>query len=559
MCKITKLRLNSQDEYFDYSFSNTNFIFGPNTVGKTAMAITLDTVFAKSKNKAFEYADCLINVDSIDIKLENKSHSKWFRRSRNNNFYIKDGDEGDFQQVDIDYYKNEIEKFYSVSDNYKEVYEDIYGETLTFRSFSFLNFLDENDIGNLNDVFTRAKDYEHIYRIRNLMQMLFNYENIKKIYDNDILIKNLQKEVEVLKYSEQNFNYNVNIIKDCFNKLNLKFSQDMNENYNVFLKYKNSFNRDKLIDSKNYIDMLKISLNISEEIKILEFKNKQTQSLKTRNYKSTKLMGVLSNLLNSNPEFEEYINVLKSSIDKKNDDNIILSSIDYKESLNKLKKYKEKIDKKLESMANLSNELSIDEILKNLGMIDNAFKYTLLDVDYNQYEKKKEEIKKLQDKNKVLRSSFSKDRIDEFNKQLTTMYLNSELNVKCVKEDLKKENFKILFDPIKILIHQNNPQVDVEEIASKSRMTFIQMLCYIEFFNFIKKDFSGLCVLPFIILDGASTQFDEHFEEVCDYISTLSKNFGLQTFIFSFKEKNNKDNCSYIDISNGFNPFHHKI
>ena len=53
MCKITKLRLNSQDEYFDYSFSNTNFIFGPNTVGKTAMAITLDTVFAKSKNKAF--------------------------------------------------------------------------------------------------------------------------------------------------------------------------------------------------------------------------------------------------------------------------------------------------------------------------------------------------------------------------------------------------------------------------------------------------------------------------------------------------------------------------
>ena len=195
MCKITKLRLNSQDEYFDYSFSNTNFIFGPNTVGKTAMAITLDTVFAKSKNKAFEYADCLINVDSVDIKLENKSHSKWFRRSRNNNFYIKDGDEGDFQQVDIDYYKNEIEKFYSVSDNYKEVYEDIYGETLTFRSFSFLNFLDENDIGNLNDVFTRAKDYEHIYRIRNLMQMLFNYENIKKIYDNDILIKNLQKEV----------------------------------------------------------------------------------------------------------------------------------------------------------------------------------------------------------------------------------------------------------------------------------------------------------------------------------------------------------------------------
>ena len=115
---IAVLRLNSGNQFFDYNFSDTNFIYGPNTVGKTAMAITIDTVLAKTKNRAFEYSNCLKNVDSIDINLRNDKRKKWFRRDRQNNFFIKDGDDGAFQQVGIVYYKYEIVKFYSISNNY---------------------------------------------------------------------------------------------------------------------------------------------------------------------------------------------------------------------------------------------------------------------------------------------------------------------------------------------------------------------------------------------------------------------------------------------------------
>ncbi len=552
---IAVLRLNSGNQFFDYNFSDTNFIYGPNTVGKTAMAITIDTVLAKTKNRAFEYSNCLKNVDSIDINLRNDKRKKWFRRDRQNNFFIKDGDDGAFQQVDIDYYKNEIEKFYSISNNYKEIFADIYDEDLTFRAFSFLNFIDENDVGNLNAVFTRSKDYEHIFRIRNIMQLLFNYENIEKIYRNDLEIKQLQLELENLKYSEQNFNYNSKIINGAFNKLNLKFSKDMHENYNTFIRYRDSFSRDKLKNSGNYIPLLKESVNLSEEIKLLEFKSDQSKSLQMRNTKVLKLMKIFKNLLEENPDYREYINLLECNIEQRENDNIILSAVDYRESLNKLYRYKAKVDLELKKISNMPNELKINDVLKTLGIVENAFLYTLNEVDYVSYESKEEKLNKLLKENKELRKNFNRDKIDNFNKDLTSMYLGSRLNVKCVQDDLNKEDFNISYDPIRIFIQQNSRNHNMEDIASKSRMTFIQMLCYIEFFKYIKNNFEGLCLIPFIVLDGVSTQFDDHFEEIYDYFCNVSKKIGLQTFTFSFKKKNNIDNCTYIDISAGFNPF----
>lgn len=46
-----------------------------------------------------------------------------------------------------------------------------------------MNFIDEKGLGNLTNIFTRTKDYEHQRRARKIMTFIYNYKNVHEIFE----------------------------------------------------------------------------------------------------------------------------------------------------------------------------------------------------------------------------------------------------------------------------------------------------------------------------------------------------------------------------------------
>ena len=82
----------------------------------------------------------------------------------------------------------------------------IFDEKPTFRSFTFLNYIEEKGLGDLSVVFTKAKELKHQIRIRNIMDFFFNYENIEQIYEKELELELAEKELSEISKDYQEFN-----------------------------------------------------------------------------------------------------------------------------------------------------------------------------------------------------------------------------------------------------------------------------------------------------------------------------------------------------------------
>lgn len=84
------------------------------------------------------------------------------------------------------------------NNRYLEIYNKVFDEHPSFRSFNFLNYIEEKGLGDLSTVFTKAKELKHNIRIRNIMNFFFNFENIEQIYEKELLLDAKSKELEKL-------------------------------------------------------------------------------------------------------------------------------------------------------------------------------------------------------------------------------------------------------------------------------------------------------------------------------------------------------------------------
>ena len=78
------------------------------------------------------------------------------------------------------------------NNRFLEIYNKVFGEQPSFRSFNFLNYIEEKGLGDLSTVFTKAKELKHNIRIRNIMNFFFNFENIEQIYEIELLLETKQ-------------------------------------------------------------------------------------------------------------------------------------------------------------------------------------------------------------------------------------------------------------------------------------------------------------------------------------------------------------------------------
>ena len=205
MFKIESISFINGNDFQTYKFSSHTFVYGLNTVGKTALTKAIDYVLGSSDGLTYQGLD---NIEGIEAYLTNGLTNLWIKRTISGNYYYKRTLESQYSEVSSEVYKDNICLIITPTSNarFVNVYSKVFDEKPTFRSFTFLNYIEEKGLGDLSVVFTKAKELKHQIRIRNIMDFFFNYENIEQIYEKELELELAEKELSEISKDYQEFN-----------------------------------------------------------------------------------------------------------------------------------------------------------------------------------------------------------------------------------------------------------------------------------------------------------------------------------------------------------------
>lgn len=562
MFKIESIKLNHIEESQEYHFLKHTFIYGNNSSGKTALTKALNYVLGSS-DKTLVYQG-LDNIDSYEVLLTNGNTKRWMKRDLSRGFFYKITDKSEYTQVSFEKYKEIIESILNNNNNdnetdFKEIYAEVFEEKPTFRVLNFLNFIEEKGLGDLDNVFTKARNLQNYFRIRDLMRYFFDFQNIKALYD--VRKKLKAKEAEFAQYQSEASKKNdiINLQKELFSELSIKYVNNKNDNYKALRNFKNNYLRDSLPNKQDYVYLLKQSLSLSEEIKMYKFMSNQNKKMVDRKKRISKLLETFQEISSKSEQYHEYTRFIEEKLTQLRDESIILKSVDYNAIIQEIQDEKEKIDADLKQLKASAGKNSLEDTLAKIGMLEKTFK----DFDahkFDEIEKLQQEIKELKEEVKNIQKCYSEEVIVDFNQKLTDTYKTFSLDIPYLKEDLKKKNFKMNFNPFKIVLSIKFDTDGSEQNTipgSMARQTHMQILTYLEMFRLLANNFAGFPYLPVLIMDSVNQPMQsDSFSKIYPRILEIADEIGLQT-IFLSKEQIAGIPAD-IDISNGLNPFHDK-
>ena len=261
----------------------------------------------------------LDNIDSIEALLTNESTNLWIKRTvKEGGYFYRRTKESEYSEVSVDTYKDNICLILTQFRNntYLEIYTRVFDERPSFRSFNFLNYVEEKGLGDLSTVFTKAKDLKHNIRIRNIMNFFFNFENIEQIYEKEVLLESKSKELENLSSNYQEYNRCKIQQKKIFKELQLNFSGIYHKDYKTFCDFKNSNLRKVKSKSKDLVYLSKSSFSLAEEIKLYSFMKNQSYNMIERKERIKRLLLLLNEIVNNEPEYADYFKFIRETIKK---------------------------------------------------------------------------------------------------------------------------------------------------------------------------------------------------------------------------------------------------
>lgn len=559
MFKIASICFNNGDDSQTYSFSAHTFVYGLNTVGKTALTKAIDYVLGSSERLTYQGLD---NIQSIEAHLINGHTNLWIKRAVSGNYYYKRTQESQYSEVTAETYKDNICLIITQATNshYIDVYSKVFDEKPTFRSFGFLNYIEEKGLGDLSVVFTKAKELRHQIRIRNIMTFFFNYENIEQIYEKQLRLDSVEKELTELTKDYNEYTRSIFEAKKLFRELQLPYSGDFSKDHKTFLNFRDSYSRSAKSKSKDLVYLSKASFSLAEEIKLYTFMKNQSMNMVDRKDRIERLLSILDSIVGTNPEYAEYTNGIVSLIQEIEDEKVILSLTDYTKAIKDIEEEKSKLDDQIEQLRGQAVGITYEVAIKKIGLLERIFTILGREIDTDRICDLEKESAQLKKDIKDLKSSFNQSNIKKFNEKLTALYLNSGLKVKHLKEDLEKENFALEFDPFKLCLFAtcvDQGQVTHFMPGSMTRQTHLQMLTYLCMFDYLKDTFPDFIYLPILIIDSANQPMGiDIFKEVYPTITALADSIGIQTIFMSKDLLDNIDKEDFIDISNGLNKFH---
>lgn len=559
MFKIESIKFLHNEECQEYKFSSHSFIYGKNTRGKTALTKAIDFVLGSSDGLTYQGLD---NIDSIEAHLSNELTNLWIKRDVEGGCFYRRTEESEFTEVSIETYKDNICLMLTSNQNNHclDIYAKVFDERPTYRSFNFLNYVEEKGLGDLSAVFTKAKELKHNIRVRNIMNFFFNYENIEQIYEKEILLEAQEKELEKLSVNYQEYYRSQIEQKKIFKELNLQYSGVYSKDFSVFNEFKNNYTRKVKTKEKDLVYLTRAAFSLSEEIKLYNFMKTQSTNMIERKERIKRLLTILNAVVDDEPEYNHYVEFIKDSINRIDDENVILSLTDYNKVIKSIEKEKKSIDYQIESLKAAASENSYEYAMKKVGLLEHIFAILHENIDVGKIESLKKEVDVLKKEIKELRLSFNQDKINNFNKRLSEIYLRNDLKIQHLEDDLKEDDFSLEFDPFRLCLfakHKVNDNIVGFMPGSMARQTHIQILVYLTMFEYLKDNFDGFIYMPLLIIDSANQPMGiDSFEKVYPVIMEMAEKIGIQTIFLSKDKIKGISPADFIDISEGLNRFH---
>lgn len=569
MFKICYLKVNYDDKTIApsvFTFGDSVYIFGPNSVGKTIMLQAIDYALGKS-DFVLENKDGLENIYSVEVKLVNDNRTLLLCRSKNNEFgYKYSENDVEYLTVNAEMYKQEITSFLlGKKSKYFDEFKNYIGEDLSFRAFTFINFLDEKGLGNLTNIFPRINNYYNQKRARKLMTFVFNHKNVSKlielIKEQDELIKALKK----LNEQKATYNYLIDLIRKEFNKLQIPFKIEdpLPVLQQAFDSFSKNFDREANKHRKATNDLsvlLRISCALSEELKYQENLRQQTELLDNRSIKSEKLLAAFKELIMLDEHYSVYVDDIEALIKKQQLSHDILSVKDFDKTIQEIKIKKADIDRQIAICQNGLNKGSYENIIKAIGRIEQAFANISSIPNLEEIIDKEKRLTQIEERISKLRNEFDNTLKEQFDKTMLMFY--EELNqIKFVADDLKQKKFKILFDPIKVTIYGEKLKDNSEDVSvaympgSMARETTWQIIAYLTMFKLFREEFIDLPLMPALFIDGLDQPYDEEkesYSNVYTFIRNKALEIGVQLFVVSTRDGNSIGINDQLHIT-GFN------
>ena len=560
MFRLKGITLYKGAEKKEYLFSDQSYVYGHNNVGKTALTKVIDYALGSSEQLTHAGLD---NIDSVGAYLVNNKTELWIQRSVRGEYYYKRTKASGYTLISAETYKDIICGLITDEPDDKaiKVYQRVFEENPTYRSFTFLNFVDEIGQGDLSSIFTRGKEIKHLVRIRNIMDFFFNYENIEKLYEKRMELDAVELELKQYTDKINQYTHSVGRVNRLFTTLGLSYSDDMQENYETFKKFRVDFSRKSARPNNDLVYLSKASHSLSEELKLYSYLKNQSQEAGNRKARTERLLSTLQSIIAENNEYEYDVGVITRAIEEIKQDRLILSLADYEASISKIVQQQKVIDSKIALLTSQATELDYDKTLKAIALLEDHFKIINSMVDINRGAQLAEQAKVLRKEIKELKNNYSQKGIKEFNDRLTQMYLGSDVTgVSHLNEDRSEEQFNLSFDPFSQVLVAKHKEGEVTVSytpGSMARHNHLQLLVYLCMLEYLRKHFNKFIYLPILIIDSADQSMeDQSFEEIYPSLIEISKNIGVQTIFISKARPKTVSDEDLIDITEGLNPFH---
>ncbi|MBR2692752.1 MAG: hypothetical protein IKE69_00920 [Thermoguttaceae bacterium] len=560
MFRIRSITLYRGVDEKEYSFSDNAYVYGHNNVGKTALTKVIDFVLGGGDSLAHDGLD---NIEGIAAYIENNKTQLWIRRSIQNEYYYKRSEISEYTNISAEKYKDVICELITDNADVKavKVYQKVFEESPTYRSFSFVNFVDEIGQGDLGSIFTRGKEIRHLVRIRNIMDFFFNYENIEKIFEKSVELEGLEMEWRNYNNREAQYTHSVDRVHKLFTELGLVYSADMSANFESFKTFQDNFSRETEKPTDDLVYLSRASHSLSEELKLYSYLKKQGLVASSRKSRIERLLSTLKSIIVENKEYSEDVKVIVDAIDKIQQDKLILSLADYDASMKKIRERKDVLDSKIALLKSQASEISYERTLKTIALIEDHFKVINSMIDFGRVATLKKQMAVLKRQIKELKNSYNQKSIDSFNNRLTQMYISSSVsNVAYLNDDRKEDGFSLSFDPFsQVLVakHKEGNAIVSYTPGSMARHNHLQLLVYLCMMEYLHNNFHNFIYLPILIIDSADQPMeDKSFEEIYPSLIDIAKNIGVQTIFISKVKPSTVEETDLIDITGGLNPFH---
>ncbi|WP_139652429.1 hypothetical protein [Raoultibacter phocaeensis] len=574
MFSFTELALYSYDgKNFSYEFKpGLNYIQGSNDTGKTEFYLFLDYMLGKK----FEdislrlwYAGTL-RAAKLRFRL-NKDEYTLERHLDNIHFSIesKNGKQS-FDRLDD--YKTSLNDLLSQGETATRNLWDFTEERITFRTFTLFNFLGQKRFGILNDFFDKCSETEYRIKLPVLLDYFFNmslvrlHEIKKRLKTIDEIILGLEAEQGEISFLESQINKQLSTLK-CPISFNGRNKDQVEDEIH---RVEHGELRGKKLKEKTQSELEFAYDSLVEQIKTLENRIADYDQVFRENANRESLIEEFSQIIKSNPSgsylieptHEVLIN-LSSSLSFAEDETLA-------NTLKKMKKERKALQERLTLSKNKFELYTIEDKTRALMLAKEYLSQFDENFDTEQLEELQNERLELKREARLLRDNDDKERINRLSSLITDFYLSAASVSKLVEQDLRLQNFSILYFKRGNILQPHFSENSIPTgyySGSHARHTLIQLCGYLGFLIFLLSS-QEYPLVPVLIIDNIAEPFDdENMKAIGAVFNKLYVDYSkedIQVILFG-KEDQEKldlqpDNTINLEEATrgktGFNPFY---